>query len=454
MRTRFFLFLLALITGASVTAQPLVKPEKSEWTGSAEQKIWGLMTVWAQTKFCFPHVERLQKMNWDSTARSFIPRVLAADSKEAYYRTLMELAALLNDSHTEVTPPWGRFTPGYDYPPIEVYVEHGRFYILRTGDTEEIREQGVVPGMEIITAGDGIPIETYFRNQVLRYYSRGSGRTDHTLLLFYLFYGPGGEPVTMSVRAADGTTRTVTLTRNSNIGQGPPFMPVFVRYSFMDTIESSLLPGNILYINLPNFQAENTGVRDDFLALMDATDFSSLKGMIIDLRWNLGGSHAIMHPIVSCLIDTAVSTPADHYFRFAPVWINWDKTRALTWDQQTGRVQPRPGSRYSGPLVLLTGPYTHSSGEDIVIELKQRGRCLTVGEATAGGAGGRLAFPLPGGGEFAVSTFRATFPDGSEYMGSGITPDISVRPDREDIIAGRDPVLDRAVETIIQWQEH
>ena len=34
------------------------------------------------------------------------------------------------------------------------------------------------------------------------------------------------------------------------------------------------------------------------------------------------------------------------------------------------------GKRYTGPIVLLLGPYTHSSGEDMVIELSQRKDCI------------------------------------------------------------------------------
>ena len=62
----------------------------SLWKGSAEQKVWGLMTIWAQTKFAFPHRERLQEIEWDSTVQAFIPRVIEAEDQESYYKTLME----------------------------------------------------------------------------------------------------------------------------------------------------------------------------------------------------------------------------------------------------------------------------------------------------------------------------------------------------------------------------
>ena len=90
------------------------------------------MTIWAQVKFGFPHTERLDKINWDSVAFCFIPKVLKTNNVEEYYKVLMELTALLQDSHTEIIPPWGRFIPDYDIPPIELTAIDGRFYIRRT----------------------------------------------------------------------------------------------------------------------------------------------------------------------------------------------------------------------------------------------------------------------------------------------------------------------------------
>jgi len=41
---------------------------------------------------------------------------------------------------------------------------------------------------------------------------------------------------------------------------------------------------------------------------------------------------------------------------------------------------------------------------------------------------------------------RDTFPDGTEWVGKGIEPDILVRPIAADVRVGRDTVLDRAVD--------
>jgi C-terminal processing protease CtpA/Prc len=68
-----------------------------------------------------------------------------------------------------------------------------------------------------------------------------------------------------------------------------------------------------------------------------------------------------------------------------------------------------------------------------------------VGATTAGSTGNPLFFDLPGGGGFSVCTRYMLLPDGSEFIGLGIPPDVEVGLSAADIAASRDPVLERAV---------
>jgi C-terminal processing protease CtpA/Prc len=45
-----------------------------------------------------------------------------------------------------------------------------------------------------------------------------------------------------------------------------------------------------------------------------------------------------------------------------------------------------------------------------------------------------------------IAANRYLFPDGSEFEGIGIEPDIEVHTTIEDLKAGRDPVLERALQ--------
>ena len=382
-----------------------------------------------------------------------MPRVIAAQDAESYYKILMELVSLLKDSHTAVIPPWGRFVPGYDIPPVELHVIHDRFYVARISETDEIVNQRIYPGLEIIEVENNIPAGEYFENNVLKYYTRGTKQGDEAVLPFYLLYGPQNEKVMFKVRDIDGSMREVALTRNSMNKDGEPFFYKFVESLMTNTIKTELLDNAVLYVSIPNFQNGNTRIYKDFEALIDTLDTNNVAGLILDVRLNLGGNRSYADKITACLIDETVSTPVNNYFSYTPAHIPVGKV-PIEWTSRHWDIQPRNGKRYLGPVVILTGSATHSSGEDFVIELSQSGHVITVGEKTSGGAGGKLPFALPGGGCFELGTFTATFPDGREYVGIGIEPDIEVTPTREDLIDVRDRTLEKGIEVIKNWGKY
>ncbi len=119
---------------------PVEAEDENEWSGSIDQKIWGLMTVWAEVKYTFPHFDRMPGLDWDRTVREYIPRIIASEDMDAYYEVLSELVALLKDGHTTVLPPWGHLKPGHDMAPIEVRVLDDRFYVDRVGDRTELAD--------------------------------------------------------------------------------------------------------------------------------------------------------------------------------------------------------------------------------------------------------------------------------------------------------------------------
>jgi carboxyl-terminal processing protease len=109
------------------------------------------------------------------------------------------------------------------------------------------------------------------------------------------------------------------------------------------------------------------------------------------------------------------------------------------------QVSPRPNGYTLKPVVVLSGPATYSAAEDFLVAWKNSGRGKIIGEPSGGSTGQPLSFALPGGGTARVCTKKDMFPDGAEWVGKGIEPDILVRATVADVQAGRDPVLNRAL---------
>ncbi len=424
-------------------------PEKAnEWTGSIEQKLWGLMTIWSEAKYAFPSFDRLKDLNWDDSVQEYIPRVIAAQNIDSYYLILMEFAALLRDGHTGVTPPWGYSKPDFDAPPIEIQVVEDKFVIARTVETDEIEYQQIYPGLEIIEVGNDIPVRASFQDTVLRYYARGSKQADEGINIWYFLRGPKGSKIRLKVKDMDGKVRNVTLTRNSSDKKGNPFHYRFVQWNMIDPVlESKTVSDGILYIKVSHFNDQE--LENDFLALIDSLDPLAIKGMIIDIRYNLGGRSDICENMIKCLIDQPVSTAIWKYPHYIATYRSWE--REHPWSETSNTITPREGKRYMGPLVILTGKATNSTAEDFAIPLHYSSRALLVGERTAGSSGNPINVPLPGGGHFRVSTFKATYPDGREYVGIGIQPNIEIQPTQKDIYEGNDPILEKGIEVIQNW---
>jgi carboxyl-terminal processing protease len=101
---------------------------------------------------------------------------------------------------------------------------------------------------------------------------------------------------------------------------------------------------------------------------------------------------------------------------------------------------------FHGRLIILIDGGCISACEDLVEPFKDNGRATLVGEATQGSAGVPYTYDFHNGMSLKISVKREYFPDGSEFEGVGIKPDIEVHPTIDDFRNGRDPVLEKALE--------
>ena len=102
------------------------------------------------------------------------------------------------------------------------------------------------------------------------------------------------------------------------------------------------------------------------------------------------------------------------------------------------------------PTVLLMGHNTASAAEDFLIYADNQKHMAKMGENSFGSTGQPLSFELPGGGSARICTKKDTYPDGKEFVGYGIKPDIIVTRTLADYWSKKDPVMEKAVEYLKQ----
>ncbi len=435
----------------SIAGEPFTSQadSKDQWTGSVGQKLWGLMVIWSEARFNFPFFDRIPDIDWDGKVQEYIPRVISTDSLDSYYEVLMEFAALLKDGHTAVVPPWMFVKPGHDHPPVELQVVEDRFIVARTGDTEEVRKRRIFPGLEVLEIDEDVPVRTYLKENVLRFNSHGTLQADEAIGLIGILSGPKDSQVPLKVRDPDGRVRKVSLTRNSADKDGTAFQWRWVRWYMIDpVIETRMIGSDICYVRISNFGSEK--VVEEFQKAFDRLDLPRIQGIILDVRYNPGGNSTHAYSLVSFLTDEPLKAARWKSFSYVPAYRSWG--RPTGWiEGGPSIIEPRKGKRYTGPLVVLTGPGTHSTAEDFLVPLQYPGRAVLVGERTAGSTGNPIHVPLPGGGMFRVVSKIDMFPDGREFVGIGISPDVEVHPTQQDLLNGTDPVLQKGIDVIRNW---
>lgn len=418
--------------------------EIENWDNSVEQKIWILMQVWAEVRFNFAYFDQVPELNWDNEIKNAIPKILASKDIVQYYQILRELVALLNDGHTFIMPPMEEMASS-DHPALETQMIESKIIITRTGDSKEIMEQKITPGLEV-TDINGVPAKGYLDNNLVRYYSGGTIHWGEAFGLSRLLEGPKNSVVQLKLRSLDGSSKNVELTRNSEMRNGENFNLQI--YDFYPLVERKKVDDDIIYFKLSTFIFEQ--IVEDFHKELDQLDLDKIEGMILDIRHNMGGNSDFAFKIISRLIDKPMEAAKWKTRKYLPAFRSWGRPEEW-YEDSMEIIQPSPEKRYSGPLFILTGHNTVSAAEDFLVPLKFSKRAKIVGDITAGSTGNPITCQLPGGYIFRICSKRDTFPDGEEFVGTGIEPNIKVEITQKDVHENRDRVLEKAVEMIRNW---
>ena len=171
------------------------------------------------------------------------------------------------------------------------------------------------------------------------------------------------------------------------------------------------------------------------------------KALIIDVR-NNGGEAANGYSLIARLIDKPVTQTSVWRTRdYRPVFRAWNRPMPLFEGGDSGVVEPRGERPFRGPVAVLIGPNTYSAAEDFLVPLKMSGRARLVGTPTGGSTGQPLIVEVYGA-YARICTKWDRMPDGTRVCGGGRATGCPCGLTRQAIAAGRDPVLERAVQVL------
>jgi C-terminal processing protease CtpA/Prc len=398
---------------------------------SEDERVAGLSRLWAEVKFDFANFDLVPDLDWDAVYAAYLPRVRQARSTLEYYRLLMEAAAKLRDGHTGVWVPAELVDEVYARPALRTAVVEDRVVVARLID-EALRVDGVEPGVEILEV-EGVPVRQYGAERVAPYQSASTPQDLETRTYVYaLLSGSASTPVEVTLRSASGEVFKRKLRRLSNeeraeMPQTPP-------------MEIRMLPGNVAYVALNRFDVD--AAAEQFEAKF--AEIARADALVLDVRENGGGNSDVGYRVLACLTDRAFKTSRWRTRDYRPTYRAWGRAEGV-YQEEAGEFEPNGKLLFSKPVVVLTSARTYSAAEDFTVAFDAMKRGTIVGEPTGGSTGQPLIFRLPGGGGARVCTKRDTYPDGKEFVGVGVQPQVLVRPRLDDLRAGRHTVLEAAL---------
>ncbi|BBB68692.1 hypothetical protein UNDYM_4439 [Undibacterium sp. YM2] len=397
---------------------------------SSAEKVAGLSMFWSEVKRSFVNFHNVPELDWDKVYLEYLDKVMQTRSTREYYQVMTQLAPLLQDGHTNIYVPDELQDLFYSRPALATALV-GKS-VLVTKVLNQQLAQKIQRGDEIISI-DGQAVHEYANTRVAPYASSSTPQDKVVRTYSYeLLMGEKSKSIRLGLRDATGKERIEIVARGQerNVAGEPAF-------------DFKMLPGDIAYLALDHFESD-AGVKK-LESLMPT--IMKAKGLILDVRANGGGSSVHGAAILSFLskkpVPYARSTERQesNVMRTQGDLILLDTLRA-------GVAKPYSKERkevYAGPVVVLAGAKTFSAAEDFLMSFVTMQRGTVIGSATAGSTGMPMSFKLPGGGSARICVKHDSFPDGREFVGKGILPDMEIVPTVADIRAGRDVVLDKAV---------
>lgn len=416
-----------------LAVMPLWPDEVADPGITAREKMWIASKIYGAIESRFGHWQAIPGFDLDKAYQAYLGEIADVTKRRDFDLATVAFVAQLRNGHTNF---WDRWLFQNNPPPgFYLVLEQGQWVVRLSG------RAGLEPG-DVVVRIDGKATGDFVAERMK--YITGSSELARRGGVFV--FSPAW-PAKFVVELAGG--RRVEIDRS----QKPA--------SLFTTPKPPRLPEGISYLHIPSFG--NPKQEQDAIAFLRTN--KDARAIILDLRGNGGGStpgqliRALMdRPWRDWIESTSVLFPLFRTYgeMFSPKEAEKDgrgqgylEAFAQYFDHPYLMLPPRMSQPenpiYTGRVILVADGSCGSACEDFVMPLKFSGRASVVGETTYGSSGQPYIYNFENGMGFRVSTKRMYFPDGTEFEGVGIRPDVEVIPTAADIKTGRDPVMEKAV---------
>jgi C-terminal processing protease CtpA/Prc len=379
-------------------------------------RIGAVILAWNVLQHFYPYFDVVD-VDWPAQLSTALRAAATDPDENAFARTLRVLIAALHDGHGSVQHAsfMGRATP-----PVLWRVASDTIVVTSIqGDVSDVHV-----GDEVLTI-DGKPAMQ--RLQETEALIPGATlQWRRWIALREISAGSPGTNIVLTLRGADGATRTVTVPRSVRTAPVPEKRPEKI---------AEVKPG-FWYVDLSRIND------DDFKSALD--QLVAARGVVFDLR----GYPRLSTEPLQHLLDSDVQSA-----RWNVPILRRPGMKDVEWGTE-GRWSLEPlQPRLPKNAAFLIDGHAISYAESWmgIVEAYKLGDI--VGETTAGTNGNINQVRLPGGYGFVFTGMKVLKHDGSRHHGVGIAPTVPVMPTLAGIRAGRDEQLEKALEILAKRVE-
>jgi len=413
-------------------------------------RVLAAVRIWAAINYLYPYKSLLHD-DWNGSLRQVLPDFLQAETAIDYHLAIARYVARIRDSHGFVLGPAGKDAFGA-VPPLRVRVIEGQPVVVgfRTtsspicgdpvywlGCVEEPLPAAGPPGVQVgdvVRSVDGESMDARMA-RLAPFIAASTPQALQRDLVYRALAGPMGSVARLTLRNDQGLETQLSLARTA-----------------LDTPMAHMSGGR--NGDVYRFVAEGVGYADltrlqqaDVAAMFE--HFKDAKAIIFDMRGYPAGSNVYRNLPRDRRLPTGLANLPVASLPTEPSgqWLSQELTLS--------QLQGVPGGAvlFRGRTVLLIDERAQSYAEGIGLLFKSSTHgAIFVGSNTAGANGVMTSLMVPGGIRVYFSGIGVRHPDGSQLQQVGLRPDHVVRPTIHGIRAGRDEVLERALQLISAGQ--
>ncbi|MEM9984651.1 MAG: S41 family peptidase [Bacteroidota bacterium] len=398
-------------------------------------RLLTLFHYWNVIQYFFPYRHRANP-DWDQTLLAGVTRFIAAASKYDFHLAMTWVANQINDSHANASG--SRYIAESWF---GTYMLPFRLRLIQDSQVvvSEIWVDSLMQGRDIQLGDQVIEVDGRDVWEVIRDDSAYIAASNEWRRLFfslsYLSADTQKEAMLTMVREDSAFEAKIKRISTSASISAPALEP----WAWLDEKDAS----GILRANLGSFHSNGEArrflrnARKARAVILDARDMA-----LPDMPLMQKIANEFSPPEVSFLYrDTLFASYFLSSYEYPGYLTTYDPDPRLN-DKRNQMQAPY----YRRPVVLIVGPKLQSKAEKVVMYLQTNPNSYTIGEPTSGALGAVGKILMPGGFYAAFTQHGMTYADGTPIFGRGVKLNETVLPTQVDIQAGRDPVLERAIE--------